>query len=90
MPNPVKDPVAGGRAGFAMTGYAAAATAAVVSRVAPIKEILYLVIALNHRNSHHDTVITHLNISQMICKFLPAAASEIEAEETFGTWSNPG
>lgn len=64
--------MAGGRAGFVMTGYAAAATAAVVLGVAPIKKILYLVIMLNHTNSHHDTVklfyhLTHLNISQMIC-----------------------
>lgn len=43
--NLVKDPVAGGRAGFAMTGYAAAAaTAAVVLGVAPTEKILYLVI----------------------------------------------
>lgn len=39
--NLVKDPVAGGRAGFVMTGYAAAATAAVVLGVAPTEKILY-------------------------------------------------
>lgn len=44
--NLVKDPVAGGRAGFAMTGYAAAATAAVVLGVAPTEKILYLMIML--------------------------------------------
>lgn len=55
--NLVKDPVAGGRAGFAMTGYAAAATAAVVVLgIAPTEKILYLVIMLNHRNSCHDTL----------------------------------
>lgn len=50
---------------------------------------------LNHRNNHHDTVgllfiKTQLNISQSTCKFVPAAASEIEVEETFGTLSNLG
>lgn len=56
MLNLVKDPVAGGKAGFVMTGYAAAATAAVALGVAPTEKILYLAIMLNHRNSHHDTV----------------------------------
>lgn len=58
--NLVKDPVAGGRAGFAMTGYAAAAAATaavvVVLGIAPTEKILYLVIMLNHRNSCHDTL----------------------------------
>lgn len=32
----------------------------------------------------------HSNMSQLTCKPVPAAASEIEVEETFGTLSNLG
>lgn len=56
--NLVKGPVAGGRAGFVMTGYAAAATAAAVLGAAPTEKknkTLYLWIMFNHRHNH-DTV----------------------------------
>ena len=48
--------MAGGRAGFVVTGYAAAATAAVVLGIAPTEKILHLLIMLNHRNGHYKTV----------------------------------
>lgn len=53
--NLVKDPAAGGRAGFVMPGYAAAATAVVALGAAPAEKTMYLGIIFNHRNSH-DTV----------------------------------
>lgn len=55
--NLVKGPVAGGRAGFVMTGYAAAATAAAVLGAAPTeKKTLYLWIMFNHRHNHQGTM----------------------------------
>lgn len=54
--NLVKGPVAGGRAGFGMTGYAAAATAAAVLGAAPTEKTMHLWIMFNHRHNHQDTV----------------------------------